>query len=147
MTAYIPLSNTKFAVVDLEDLPKLLDYVWCNNGNGYARTTTGIYMHRLLLDAQIVDHINRNRLDNRKCNLRPSTFSKNNINRLQTPAGRYRGVYQRTRNCYQAKIKINGKALHLGSFKTSIEAAKVYDKAALQYHGEAAILNFPKEKI
>ncbi len=144
MTAYIPISPTEVVVVDLEDVPRLLDHTWNSNGNGYARTPKGLYMHKLLLDAQVVDHINRDRLDNRKCNLRASTYSKNNANRHQTPDGQYRGVAKSWRGGkYQARIKVDRKKLYLGSYKTAEEAAIAYDKAALQYHGDAAILNFP----
>lgn len=147
MTAYIPISDSEFAVVDLEDVPTLLDHTWCSNGNGYARTPKGLYMHRLLLKTQVVDHINRDRLDNRQCNLRPSTYSANNSNRHQTPVGQYRGVSHKTPNSYQARIKVNGKFKYLGSFKTGAEAAQAYDNAASEHHGAAAILNFPKETV
>jgi hypothetical protein len=148
VTAYIPISDTEFAVLDLEDVPKVLDFnlSWSSNGNGYARARNK-YMHKILCDAEIVDHRNRDRLDNRKCNLIASTYALNNTNRIQTPEGQHRGVTQRTVKCFQARIKVRCRKLYLGSIPTADAAAKAYDKAAISHHGDAAILNFPKETV
>jgi len=73
--AEIKLANGQVALVDEADLPKVSRWKW-NVGSGYARRTTrsgGIYMHRFIMDASPgmdVSHINHNRLDNRRANLR-----------------------------------------------------------------------------
>jgi hypothetical protein len=59
-------------------------------------------------------------------------------------ASKYKGVCPTNRNRpWQARIKVNGKTINLGTYKTEIEAAKAYDVAAKKYHGEFANLNFP----
>ena len=85
----------KFAIVDSNKFVLLSQFKWWLNDKGYAVTTQylgggrsngkskKIRMHRLIIGAtqgEVVDHINRNRLDNRKSNLRIVTYSENNIN-------------------------------------------------------------------
>ena len=105
-------------------------------------------MHRFLLSDQkgkIVDHINRNRLDNRKANLRYATRSQNGFNRINVKhSSIYKGVfYRKVSKKWGASIRSPDKKIHLGLFLDEIEAAKVYDEAAKKYHGEFAVLNFP----
>lgn len=79
-------------------------------------------------------------------NLRLATHAQNiwNSRRQKTGVnnGRYRGVYFQ-RNRYRSRIRILGREIYLGVFKTEIEAALAYDRAAKQWHGEFAYLNFP----
>lgn len=94
------------------------------------------------------DHIDRNTLDNRKCNLRPATNQQNCCNKKIVNEHNYKGV-RKTRgskkNPYTARIKYNKKEIYLGCFPNAIEAAKAYDEAALKYFGEFVVLNFPLE--
>jgi len=122
------------------------------------------YLSRVILNAQpgeIVDHINHDRFDNRKNNLRICTPAENAQNR-RTPniAGRvtkYKGVARVTgslRNPWQAQIQsrtrvlpgTKSKHLYLGSFPTQEEAAHAYDQAAIKYFGPFASLNFPQRE-
>jgi hypothetical protein len=96
-----------------------------------------------------VDHINKNRFDNRKQNLRLATPSQNSCNRSRPKKDllhKYRGIAFFKRNLkkpWAARIKFEKKQITLGYFETDVEAALAYDVAAKKYHGEFANLNFP----
>jgi HNH endonuclease/AP2 domain len=107
-----------------------------------------IYLHRVVmkvLDERLVDHIDGNRLNNTKTNLRIATHQQNSMNRQPT-RGRdipYRGVSLEKRlGKYRAQIKAEGRIVVIGFFTTMEDAAKAYDDAARQYYGEFARLNF-----
>ena len=107
-------------------------------------------MHREIMNAPeglVVDHINRNGLDNRKVNLRLATAmqnvwnSKRNVN---TDSSKYKGVsWDKNKHKWRASIGIDRKTKHLGYFEDEKMAAKAYDKAAKEHRGEFAVLNFP----
>ena len=111
-------------------------------------------MHRVVINVPenlLVDHINRNKLDNRKANLRPATTAQNTCNQAKRKSNnlssKYKGVtWQRGINCWQSQIGVNGNTIYLGSFDSEIRAAKAYDRAARMYHKEFAVLNFPERK-
>lgn len=164
MAKYIPLSGElgagKFAIVDDEDYDFLMRWKW-SLGSGYAcRTTTvkdvgyvGISMHNVVMpemEGFEIDHINRNRLDNRKSNLRYCTRSQNcgNKSLKSTNTSGYKGVSRKqNRHCvsYYSCIAKDGHTYHLGCFDNPIDAAKAYDKKAVELFGEFAYLNFPEE--
>lgn len=155
---YIPLTNGQNAIVDDEDYDALIGYRW-SFANGYARRT--IYargqgrirkgaseiMHRVIMNAprgMEVDHINRNRLDNRRCNLRLVTHTQNAWNRGglgRNQSSQYAGVQKTTNGRWLARIMVNGTHIGLGTFGSEIEAARAYDNAARKYRGEYALLN------
>lgn len=89
----------------------------------------------------VIDHKNRDGLDNRKANLRWATQSSNTCNR-DLPIGKtgYRGVWKNG-NGFTARINKNKKRHHLGQFSTAAEAAAAYNEAAKKLHGEFAMLN------
>jgi len=140
----IPLSNGGCAIVDACDYEFLNQWIWRKSSEGYAIRTIKIdgkqhvrRMHRIVADAPDtvpVDHKNRNRLDNRRENLRHSNSKQNAINRSPTKGRKYRGVYKRG-NRFDARINVNGKLLHLGTFATDTEAAKAFDQAAIKHRG------------
>jgi hypothetical protein len=110
-------------------------------------------MHRLILNPPagfVTDHINGNRLDNRRINLRIATHRQNCQN--QRPKGlhsQYIGVTKIRQGKWErwmAQIRHDGIRIHLGYFTDEIEAARAYDQAALAHHGEFASLNFPAIK-
>lgn len=126
---------------DDEDWPLVAEYTWCNR-NGYAATTiwvdgasVGIYMHRLLLGLgprkPFVDHINRNRADNRRQNLRIVTQSENLQNRgpNKDNALGIRGVC-RAGNRFRAYICVRRTKFYLGSFETPELAKEFRDLAS-----------------
>lgn len=152
----IKLTKGAVAIVDNEDYEKLKNYSWYLSDTGYASTTTwdkvskkSIHkkMHRMIIGAESgmdVDHINGNRLDNRKSNLRVCTRAENLKNssiRSDNSSG-YKGVsFFKPIKKWRAYIGVNGKHIPLGYFDDPIEAAKAYNKAALELHGEFAKLN------
>ncbi len=91
-----------------------------------------------------VDHINRDKLDNRIENLRPASRAQNSQNRdkYKNSLSKYKGVCP-WKSRFSAYIRVNKKQIHLGLFDSAKDAARVYDGAALKYFGEYARLNFP----
>ncbi len=151
------LGQGKFAIVDNEDFEWLNQWKW-NFDRGYAYRTQriglrkfnkkkNIQMHRLILKnpkGLISDHINGNRLDNRRKNLRVVNAQQSAFNTGLSSRNKfgYKGVsFQKEKEKYRAYIKINGHQKHLGYFKTKEEAALAYNEKAKNYHGEYARLN------
>lgn len=114
-----------------------------------VRSTGGrvLLLHRELMGArpgQVVDHINRDRLDNRRENLRLCTIAENSRNTRLLPrhnTSGFRGIC-RFRSGWIATIKVAGKSIYLGKFRAPEDAARAYDKAAAELHGDFATLNF-----
>lgn len=163
MVKEIPITRGKVALVDDEDYERVNQWKWYAtvrpNGNCYAARTIGghrrhdgiIYMHSFIMNTpsgMATDHINRNGLDNRRCNLRICTNRQNHFNRALGSTNRsgYKGVYFRkdTRK-WAAMLMLNKKHVCLGTFADPHSAARAYDAAAVKYFGEFAFLNFPKE--
>lgn len=102
------------------------------------------YLHYGEWPIDQIDHINGNRGDNRISNLRQASNSENLCNRKKPKnnTSGYKGVsWNSSRQAWQATIRRNGSNKNLGYFATREEAASIYGKAALQYHGEFANLD------
>jgi len=160
----IGLSKGKWVKVDPEDYWELCGYKWCVSQGGdryYAvrakSKRRGVLkmelMHRVIAQAEkglMVDHINRNTLDNRRANLRvvsaaENTYNKNKPKRRKKLTSRYKGVYRTKRdNYWHAVIGFRGIRKYLGRFESEECAARAYDAAARKYHGEFASPNFEK---
>jgi len=156
----IPLTQGKVAVVDDCDA-HLARYRWCVHFNGrawYAKRraicpdgrSIIVRLHRVILDIKDpsieVDHINRDGLDCRRCNLRLATHAQNAVN--SPPCRRntsgFKGVsWDKTRGQWQAGIVTAGRRKALGRFSRIEDAARAYDDAARRVHGAFAWLNFP----
>lgn len=100
-----------------------------------------------------VDHANRNKLDNRRCNLRWASRRQQARNRSAGPrrtAGGMRGVGQLRRAdgtpFYQPRLYIGGKTVALGSYDDAETAGRVYDAYASRYYGDFGVLNFPEDE-
>lgn len=93
---------------------------------------------------EFIDHIDGDTKNNRIENLRGCTKSQNGMNRpkqINNKTG-FKGVsWQKSAKKYTAQITVKGKKKYLGSFSCKYDAAKAYNKAALQYFGEFAYLN------
>lgn len=94
-----------------------------------------------------VDHINQDKLDNRKENLRLATTTENlrNTKPKSNNTSGYKGVsFCKSTGLWRAGIQVNKESKNLGDYKTAEEAAKKYDFYAKLYFGEFAYLNFPE---
>lgn len=135
----IKLQNGGYTTVDeIDGWAK--NYKWYKSTHGYVVGYDGKFLHRLITDAKDeleVDHINRDKLDNRRENLRLCTRLQNNRNRSKFKNNKtgYKGVYKK-RSKYQSTIRIEGKTYYLGTFNTIEEAHAVYTEKARQVHGE-----------
>jgi hypothetical protein len=152
---YIPLTRGLWAVVDVADFARLNQHRWyaapSGNGQMYARRNTKngtILMHREIVHAppgMVVDHKDRNGLNNRPDNLRVCTPAQNEYNKA--PRGkrsRFKGVYPDGNKWYSV-IKHEGVTHYCGRFDDEVEAAKARDRKARELEGEYAYLNIPEE--
>lgn len=156
---HVALTRGYFATIDDADAPLVMPHTWWEL-RGYASANIAgknVRMHRLILaapDGVLVDHKNRDTLDNRRENLRFATRSDQNVNRIMgTSRAGYRGVcdwsvfWTKPRDGYprfQARLDKDGKRYRLPARHTAEEAALDYDALARELHGEFAILNFPE---
>lgn len=155
----IKLTRNQYALIDNEDYERINKYKWqCSNG-GYAvrniwkpkRST--IWMHRFVLNTiskKEVDHINSNKLDNQKKNLRLVTHHQNNMNvtKRSNCSSIYKGVsFKKSTGRWYAYIKFNTKRISLGYYDNEVDAASIYNKAAKRLFGKFAKLNLIERKV
>jgi hypothetical protein len=170
----IPLSGKAaeglVCLVDDEDYEKISKFRWHLDRYGYAyrnyqypdgRRST-VRMHQQIKPCKMLDHVDGNKLNNQKENLRPCDKSTNAMNSKKKssyagkkPTSEYRGVYyqefkkdrkgimRELNKKWRMNIKIPGKVVCL-CFYTELEAALAYDELARIHHGEFARLNFPE---
>ena len=146
----ILLSQGEFTIVDDCDYDYLMQWDWYCNGGYAKRGYPLVCMHRVVLQRMGFrnftksDHINRDKLDNRRCNLRPVTYSQNNCNRAKSKnnASGYKGVYwHKLVKKWCAQIRVNEKQLHIEYYNDKLKAARAYNKMALKYRGNFAVPN------
>lgn len=157
----IPLHNRKdeivaYALVDDHDFEQVSQWAWHasspSGGTFYASSWINgkhLSMHRFILGITNgeIDHINLNKLDNQRHNLRLVTRTQNNMNqpkpsRRFTQSSQYKGVtFSKLTGKWVARIASH----HVGIFALEIDAAKAYDRKAVELFGTHAYLNFPSE--
>ena len=152
---------------DKEDYPRIKNFRWSittpskRNKTRYLRThpyRVGpssdwvLILHQLIMSFPVdgvIDHINQNGLDNRKINLRVISSIENARNKTYSrkPKSGFVGVVKNASIKKPWKVYITHfkKSIYLGAFEDKNEAAREFDKKALELRGEFAVLNFPHE--
>lgn len=148
----IQLTQNKVALVDDADFEWLSQWDWCaayDGYNWYAQRTEyypeqrTIKMHCEILKAARVDHNDCDGLNNQRLNLRKATARQNRANAKHR---RNRAVPFKGVDFHHALWRARCDGVFLGYFNTAEEAARVYDRAAVEKFGEFARLNFPESK-
>ncbi|MCE9567426.1 MAG: HNH endonuclease [Planctomycetes bacterium] len=153
-TKAIPLNKGHIALVDADDYDCLSQWKWHISAKGYARRTViidgksrGISMHRQIMntpDGMFTDHIDGDKLNNRRSNLRICTPEQNgfNLGPRRGTRSQYKGVtWHKRSGKWQARVKFENQILHLGLFENEIDAAAAYNECALRCFGDFARLN------
>lgn len=153
----VPLTQSKVAVVDDDMFAYFMRWAWYFNGRyavRHAKTFLGkrnlIFMHNEVTPCPNgfeLDHINLNKLDNRRSNLRIATKAQNRRNQGMHKNNQtgFKGVSptKSQKKPYSAAIGISGQTIYLGSFDKAEDAARAYDEKARELFGEFARTNFP----
>lgn len=118
-----------YALIDDDDLDLVKPYRWRLHPRGYAVASAQTLMHRLLLglhpgDGLEGDHINHNKLDNRRANIRVVTRAQNAQNHPGFGGSSpYRGVF-RCGNCWEVRVRANGYLHYIGRYVDELHAAR-----------------------
>src|SRR5699024_4388440 len=139
----IHLKDGRIGYFDLEDKELVEKTYWGLDVLGYAHGKINgrlarFHRHLLNFPEEIVDHINRDKLDNRKMNLRLCSPTENsrNISIAKNNKSGVTGVEKMSNGKWRARIMVDRKGIHLGSFKTLEEAKDARMKAEIKYFGE-----------
>lgn len=146
--ALYDINSTEIArtILNKEDLCKVVERKWYFSG-GYVVSDTvkrGELMHRIITscpDGMIVDHVNRNPLDNRRENLRVCTQRENVFNsgiRSDNKTGHTGVIFRKREKLWFSYISIDGKQVSLGYHKTKKQAIKARREGEEKYYGEYA---------
>lgn len=150
----IPNKKDAYVIIDTEDYENIRHLRWHINSEGYVRSEKGL-LHRLIMDVTditvLIDHINGNKLDNTKNNLRLASVETNaqNVTKQLGTSSKYLGVskqYNTTNKIWRASMRKNGKDITIGSYETEELAARARDTYILdKFPGTYYKLNFPNE--
>jgi hypothetical protein len=156
----VPVGRDHFSQVDDADYGLVSQYKWhvirTRNGVLYAGHTINFYlpdgrrtckilqMHRLLTGWPMTDHVDRDGLNNQRCNLRPTGSAGNRANARERReiglSSKFKGVSAH-QGRWRARIRHEGHEILLGVFADERDAARAYDVAALHIFGEFACTN------
>lgn len=131
-------------LIDRIDYDKIKKYYWSINSQGYAISViNGKHkrIHLMILDKPngfVVDHINGNKLDNRRSNLRICTYKENarNVRASKNNKTGHLGISLTKFGRYRARIMVNGKEIRLGNYENLEDAIKARKEAEIKYFGE-----------
>ncbi len=156
------IGSEKVIVVDDEDYENLSKYRWYLTGfyafrlvtvgnRKIGRSRRSTYMHRQIMNAkngEVVDHINHDKLDNRKINLRIGNHSMNgansriNAHKTIRSTSIFKGVtFSSRRKKWIAKINVNQRTRYIGGYDSQESAARAYNEMANFHFGKFALLN------
>lgn len=151
-------SEGAIALVSKKSLELVIQFVWYLGKGGYPITHgtddktivygKGLKMHKLLYPnapkGKVIDHINRNRLDNRLENFRICTSKQNSYNtkKPKNSTNNYKGVIKQNNDLWTARVSKDGQIHEIKDIQTDKEAAKIYDMMAEELFGEYAGKNF-----
>jgi hypothetical protein len=152
----IPLTRGKFALVTAADYEWLSKRRWSCRGGGNpyaARFEKGkvVWMHREIMKTppgMVCDHVDGNGLNNLPWNMRNCRHADNvhNLSKAARGTSIYKGVWRdKKTGKYHAKICHGDRCYRLGTFDDEADAARAYDRKAVELFGEFARLNFPLE--
>lgn len=166
-TIYIKMNQEKITIIDADDEDLLKEFSSCSYGvRGYAilqrslntkygKVTQAVSLHRaigiirkLVKPKGSFDHKDRNKLNNKKSNLRAGNWTLNSVNRNKMQkkcSSGFKGASKTKRGSWEAYLTYKKKKIFLGTYKTDSDAARAYDKKAIQLYGDWAVLNFPKD--
>lgn len=155
LSRYIPLTSGEVAIVDNEDYDYLSGIKWSRTGpidspyvyaSCHSNGNAGL-MHRFIMKpskGDVIDHINHNTLDNRKCNLRVGTQSQNLMNmgmRSDNTSGVTGVSFEKWSSKWRASIQVDKKSIKLGRFTSMEQAIEAREKAEKIYFGDHAYNN------
>lgn len=142
-------SNTP-ALINDEDFDRVSKFKWYEGTRQIHRTEDKLnfslacevmFQYTLMFDHKDTDWRNNQKSNLRACTNQQNSFNKNKI---KYTSSQYKGVI-RTKGKWRARIEINDKKQHLGYFLDEADAARAYDKRALELFGEFARINFPQK--
>jgi hypothetical protein len=137
------------SIIDVDFLELVKKYKWYEK-NGYVRGAKAcdnnkIFLHRLITNCpnnMVIDHINKDTLDNRLSNLRICTQKDNARNRDYIKSNKHVGVKLVASGNYQACITVNYKTIYLGTFSEFECAVQARLDAEIKYFGEYSRSNY-----
>lgn len=144
---------------DLEDYNKIKNYCWYISKQGYLVSNcrdgkiNSVIMHRIIMNVEnyndVVDHINHNKVDNRKENLRIVSRRENNWNKNidgKTLSGRVGVHWDKSRSKWIATLKKDGENHTIGRFDNLDDAIKARENAEKEYYGEYAFRAYKQQQ-
>lgn len=149
----IPLGHGQFAIVDDEDYELVTQFKWHTMANSHSHhvyAATKLRMHRLIVKpppGYMVDHINGDTLDNRRCNLRICTNAQNQQNTgSRGGTSQYKGVsFQVKSGRWMAAFQYDGVRYYCGMWETEEDAARAVDKKRSEVAADFASKNLWQE--